>query len=197
MQIKDNEKANIVLNLLNERYNASHKIREQSEKFTIWVLGFAISVIGFLLFKSPGLALLQKIMLSVIAIIIVALTGWRQYALYKGFIANRKVMITLEETLGVYDVGTYIESKTLYPDRYRQIDRIPSRKGLTYHFYVTFALILSIFLLLIVLIWASPTNKQPPKKSDSGKTIEFRSSGFNNQNICNDSCCKPESTYRR
>jgi len=49
MIINENQKITVLLSLLNERYNASHQMRERSLKFAMWVIGFVIIAIPWLL----------------------------------------------------------------------------------------------------------------------------------------------------
>ena len=45
MKINEDSKIDILRDLLKERYEASHKMRDRSLKFAIWVLGFGIALI--------------------------------------------------------------------------------------------------------------------------------------------------------
>ena len=114
MQIDEKEKADILVSLLNERYNASHKIRERSFRITIWVLGLAVAFV-WILINGTSLTLYQKLIMTILVIILGVTTFWFVYALERGFDKNRKVMIDLEEAIGCYKEGIYLDSRTLYP----------------------------------------------------------------------------------
>jgi len=43
MEINKEDKITILLNLLNERYQSAHRIRERSFRMTLWILGLASS----------------------------------------------------------------------------------------------------------------------------------------------------------
>ena len=154
MQIDEKDKANILLNLLKERYEASHKMRERSLKFTIWILGFAIAIVWILL-NGVSLTLHQKWILTSLIIIIGGITFWFLYAVERGFNKNRKVMIDLEEVLGCYKEGVYIDSKALFPKEYKEI----KKKSLIAHFTSMYVLIFPIALIIILLIWLGPTQQ--------------------------------------
>jgi len=154
MKIYNKDKMNILLNLLNERYNASHKIRERSLKFTIWILGFAIAFVWILL-NEASFTLPQKWVLTFLVIVIGGITFWFLYALEKGFDNNRKVMIDLEDVLGCYKKSAYIASKTIFPSEYKE-KKSRSRFA---HFKSIYILMLPIVILLIFLIWLKPAQQ--------------------------------------
>lgn len=56
MHLNENQKLQVLLADLQERYNASHKIRERSIKFTLWISGMAIGL-GWLLISQKGLVI--------------------------------------------------------------------------------------------------------------------------------------------
>jgi len=158
MKIYNKDKITILLNLLNERYDASHKIRERSLKFTIWIMGFAIALIWILL-NAVTLAIYQKWVLTVLVVVIAGITFWFLYALEKGFDNNRKVMITLEEVLDCYKKGAFIASKTLFPSEYKEL----KKKSRFAHFKSIYILIFPIAILLICLIWLEPAQQHQKK----------------------------------
>jgi len=168
MEIKDEDKVNVVLSLLRERYNASHKMRERSERFTIWIVGLAFTVIWFLLLRGPTFTSSQKLALAVLVAVIGGLAFWHQVAVNKGFYRNRSVIITMEEVLGAYKEGLYADQKALLPAEYRAIEKFPSRRSLTYHFVITYLWIAVVLITLIVLILLSPTLQHKDIKDDTG-----------------------------
>lgn len=167
MEIKDEDKVNVVLSLLRERYNASHKMRERSARFTIWIVGLAFTVIWFLLLKGPTFTSSQKLALAVLVAVIGGLAFWHQVAVDKGFHRNRSTIITMEEALGAYKEGLYADQKTLLPAEYRAIVKFPSRRSLTYHFVITYLWIAVVLIALIVLILLSATLQHKDIKDDT------------------------------
>ena len=167
MEINDGDKVNVVLSLLLERYNASHKMRERSERFTIWIVGLAFTVIWFLLLKDPIFTSSQKLALAVLVAVIGGLTFWHQVAINKGSHRNRSAIITMEEALGAYNQGLYANQKTLLPAEYRTIEKFPSRSSLAYHFVITYLWIAVVLIALIVLILLSPTLQHKDIKDDT------------------------------
>ena len=146
MNINDDKKVDILLSLLNERYNASHRMRERSLNFAIWILGFGIAV-AWMLLGDINLSISQKVVLTIFIVIIGYLT--RKFLLYieVGFNTNKEVMVTLEETLECYEQNKYVEGKSLYPEKYRD-----SECTKTSHFKSLYEWIWVIITLLIFLI---------------------------------------------
>jgi len=108
MNISENQKLDILINLLTERYNAAHKIRERSLRFTIWALGLVLTLI-WILINGSLLTLSPTVILIIIVITLEGITFWVLYFLKSGFGKNRYVMIKLEEALSCYQEGLYLE----------------------------------------------------------------------------------------
>lgn len=147
MNINDDKKVDILISLLNERYDASHRMRERSLNFAIWILGFGIAV-AWMLLCGINLSISQKVVLTIFIAIIGYLT--RNFLLYieTGFNANKEVMVTLEEALECYEQNKYIEGKSLYPEKYKKSDCTK-----TSHFKSLYEWIWVIIALLTSLIW--------------------------------------------
>jgi hypothetical protein len=147
MKIDENKKIDVLLNLLNERYNASHKMRERSLNFTTWILGFGIAL-AWILLSQVNLTLAQKIVFTLFVMILGGFTIKFLHSIEVGFDENRKVMIRIEETLGCYETNIYCENKSLFPDRYKGFNK----KG-TWHFRSLYIWISLMSIILIVFIW--------------------------------------------
>lgn len=147
MNINDDKKVDILLSLLNERYYASHRMRERSLNFAIWILGFGIAV-AWMLLCGINLSISQKVVLTIFIVIIGYLT--RKFLLYieTGFNVNKEVMVTLEEALECYEQNKYMEGKSLYPEKYKKSDCTK-----TSHFKSLYEWIWVIIALLTSLIW--------------------------------------------
>lgn len=161
MQIDQKVKTTILLNFLSERYNVSHKIRERSLRLTIWILGLAVALV-WILVSGTSLTPSQKWILTILVIILGAVTFWFLYSLERGFNKNRKVMIGLEEALGCYEEGVYLASKTLFPSEYKEL----KKKSRFSHFKSIYILIIPIAILIVVLIWLTPPKEVKAPISD-------------------------------
>lgn len=147
MQISNAKKIDILLNLLNERYAASHRMRERSLNFALWILGFGIGMVWMLL-SQITLTFSQKIILTAFVIIIGYLTKIFLCAIEVGFDRNRKVMVKIEETLGCYKANIYNEGTALFPEEYKTLD-----KKETSHFKSLYKWVWVIIGVLIFLAW--------------------------------------------
>jgi len=150
MKINDNKKVDILLNLLSERYNASHKMRERSLNFTTWILGFGIAL-SWILLSQITLNFTQRIVFTIFIIVIGSFTIIFLSSIEIGFNNNRKVMIRIEKILGCYELNEYSDDETLFPEVYKSFN-----KKRTWHFRSLYIGILLIFILLIVFIWLEP-----------------------------------------
>ena len=147
MQINDDKKIEILLNLLNERCDASHRMRERSLNFALWILGFGIAM-AWMLLSQITLTLSQKIILTVFVIIMGYPTKRFLCSIEVGFDRNRKVMVKIEEILGCYKTNMYSEGMALFPEEYKNLD-----KKETSHFKSLYQWVWTIIGVLISLIW--------------------------------------------
>lgn len=176
MRVEEKDKTTVLLNLLNERYNASHKMRERSQAFALWVLGFGVSM-TWLLVSGKTLTLAQKISLTLFVAVITLLAFFYLRSIEVGFWKNHKVMANLETTLGCYHEGVYCDDP-IYPDEFKNLkkDHPRLKRALFYlrsHFGTLHVWIFAIALLVIIMIWASPMqNLRQDKVSSTKSNIE-------------------------
>ncbi|MDI6716717.1 MAG: hypothetical protein QME63_07220 [Actinomycetota bacterium] len=169
MQIDEKDKVNILIGLLNERYNASHKMRERSQSFAIWILGIGIAVIGLLL-TGQAISISEKWLLIGFVILVWLLSVYYLRSIERGFQNNRSVMINLERVLGCYDKGVYLKSKSLFPPEYANSkDHLSAYEKmkcyLRSHFIPMYAWITVVALMVGLMIWYSPIEKKTEAKA--------------------------------
>lgn len=133
--------------LLKERYESSHKMRERSYSFAIWILGYGIAI-SWVLLNNSNLKRFEQMLFTVFILAIGYLTYNFIWAIDKGSENNRNVMIKLEESLGCYHKSAFIENETIYPEKYRD----PSYKA-TSHFNLLYKWIFSVSLFVLMIIW--------------------------------------------
>ncbi len=159
--VNDKNRTVILLALLNERYSASHHMRERSLSFTIWVSGFGVATIWFIL-NSSSLASNRKWLLTCLLAGLTALSLYFVGSIHRGFVSNRQVMINIERALGCYDPGIYLESKALFPPKYENqfSDTTNHKRILSYlngHFVSLYIWIIILAVTAIVIVWFQPT----------------------------------------
>ncbi len=150
MRINDDKKVDILLNLLKERYEASHKMRERSLSFAVWIMGFGIALI-WILIGGPSLGLWQKIVLTGFVLVASALTRKFLKSIESGFKNNHEVMVRIEDILGCYEKNSYVETESLFPEKYKHL----SNKD-TSHFGSIYVWLVGMGVALILMIWLSP-----------------------------------------
>ena len=150
MRINDDKKVDILLNLLKERYEASHKMRERSLSFAVWIMGFGIALI-WILIGGPSLGVWQKIVLTGFVLVASALTRKFLKSIETGFKNNHEIMVRIEDILGCYEKDNYVETESLFPEKYKDL----SNKG-TSHFGSIYVWLVAMGFALILMIWVSP-----------------------------------------
>lgn len=148
MQIPDDKRVEILLALLKERYEASHKMRERSYQFSAWILGFGIALI-WLILSRPEICLNQRVVLTFVVVATGLLAFQFLRSIDKGFASNKAVMIRIERILGCYDQNLYVEGESLYPKQYET-----NRKNSFSHFLSLYALLAAVGLAVIALLWS-------------------------------------------
>jgi hypothetical protein len=148
IELNDDQKVQALLAQLTERYNASHQIRDRSTQFTLWISGLAIGL-AWVLISESVLVLSQRIALT---LLISAIGGGAAYfiiALKRGFQTNRKMMIRVEDALGMHTAGVFLANEPLLSPQYRQ-----TRARWSDHFNTLFVWIVVVAAALLVLTWS-------------------------------------------
>ena len=164
MQFKDDQKIQVMLIQLQERYAAAHKMRERSTKFTIGLSGMAIGL-AWLLISHQTLALSQRIALTLLIATLWMGAGIFILGLRKGFQSNRKAMIKSEQALGMYEGGIYLNDDSLLPAAYK----LTNRKW-NDHFSTLCMWLCFLGVSLLILTWTCPDHSE--NKVSSEKKIE-------------------------
>lgn len=151
INIKEDIKTHIVQDLLNQRYQSEHLMRQRSTDFTKWILGIGVGLLWIILSKDT-ITLCQTIVLSSFIIIFTSLATYFLYEICRGFMNNRMIIIKLESTLGFYETNAYSKDSTILPIVYKESSnqKIPS------HFKTLFALLIVIGILLLITILMVP-----------------------------------------
>lgn len=163
MHLNDDQKLQVLLVELQERYDAAHKIRERSIQFTLWISGMAIGI-GWLLISQPTLGLYQRVALTLLILALFAGTIHFVLALGRGFRKNRGAMIKCERALGMHDSGVYLKDAPLLPTEYTHRKRKWSD-----HFCTLSVWLILVAISLLMLTWTCPNstkNLSPNNKTE-------------------------------
>jgi hypothetical protein len=150
MTFNDNQKIQVLLAQLQERYSASHNMRERSTQFTLWISGMAIGL-AWLLISHPGITLMQRIALTMLIVALFVGSFVFIRGLQKGFKNNRNAMIACERSLEMYEPGTYLEEGALLPAAYAE-----KQKRWSDHFNTLTIWLSIVTLALVILTWTCP-----------------------------------------
>jgi hypothetical protein len=158
MELTAEQKFQVLMAALQERYDSSHKIRDRSTQFTLWISGLAIGL-AWLLVSEAALSVPQRLALTLLAAVLYlgALVVVR--ALQRGSCGNRDAMIRVERALGMHEKGCYLPDTSLLPDQYSQTKRKWSHDSCTLPLWLSL-----VALTLVILIWSSPC---PPKQQQT------------------------------
>lgn len=167
-EISEQEKPRILQDLLNQRYQAEHLMRQRSVDFTKWIIGFGIAFLWIILSQAQ-LSLFQKIFASVFVITFTGATIFFISEISRGFLNNKKIIVKLESLLGFYSAGLYDEKESILPKEYEQSSqvKVPS------HFKTLYALLIILCLLLMAVIWVNPVRveQQETASSQNGAVV--------------------------
>jgi len=150
MDLSDDQKHQTLLAVLQERYNASHNMRERSIQFTLWISGMAIPI-GWLLISQQQLVSAQRLALTLFVIALFGGTIWFMLGLKQGFRKNREVMIRCEQALGMYEEGIYLLDRSLLPPAY-----CCSGWRWSDHFCTLSVWLVTVATSLLILTWMAP-----------------------------------------
>ena len=160
IQLSVDQKFQVLLAELAERYSAAHKIRERSTQFTLWLSGFAIGLAWLLVSQSP-LSTSQRIGLTFLIAVLFCGAFYFVTGLGRGFRTNRKATIWVERALGMYDSGVYFTNSSLLPAEYGRTNRKWSHHFLTLYVWLA---VTGVSLLYLTWTRAAIEKEVPPAK---------------------------------
>ena len=160
IQLSVDQKFQVLLAELAERYSAAHKIRERSTQFTLWLSGFAIGLAWLLVSQSP-LSTSQRIGLTFLIAVLFCGAFYFITGLGRGFRTNREATIRVERALGMYDSGVYFTNSSLLPAEYGRTNRKWSHHFLTLYVWLA---VTGVSLLYLTWTRAAIEKEVPPAK---------------------------------
>lgn len=150
IQLTDDQKFQVLLSQLQERYCAAHNMRERSTRFALWISGMAIGL-AWLLISQPAMSLMQRIALTLLIAALSTGSFVFMNALSRGFKNNRAAMIECERSLQMHETGTYVAGCSLLPAAYAENSRRWSD-----HFSTLIVWMSIVSLAPIILTWTCP-----------------------------------------
>ena len=118
LSINDEQKVNILMSALDERYASLRVIRERVQSIGIWSLGLLITASGWVIQSDVSFSFTQKVMLLTGLFIAFYALRFRYLAdLERGFKKQQQVAVRLEKALGMYEPNFFDknEEDPIYP----------------------------------------------------------------------------------
>jgi hypothetical protein len=109
--LKEEQRIQILIGQLNERYQAWHQMRDRSTQFTLWFLGLAVAA-SWKFLQEPSGDLLQKAAATTLVLLIGCAAFYFLKSLSGGLRTNREVLIKTETALGLHSRGTILHDTT-------------------------------------------------------------------------------------
>lgn len=129
MTLNDEQKIQVLIAALEERYQAMRAIRERVQSIGLWILGLLAGAGGWLLQSETELSLTeQTISVLGLAIGLLALRFWYLADLKRGFAGQQRVAATIEEALGLYSPGALgLADRSIYPASWREAGKLAGK----------------------------------------------------------------------
>ena len=166
INLDEDQKLQVLLIGLQERYHASHQIRGRSIQFALWISGMAIGL-SWLLIHQTSLELFQQIALTLLIGTLFSGTIYFMAGLRKGFSNNRKAMVSCERALLMHDSGVYLADEPLLPKEYSKTE-----KKWSDHFQTIYVWLIIVALSLIILTWSCPNGDSQISISNKTEQIQ-------------------------
>ena len=164
MEIPEDEKIKVLMAQLEERYAASHKMRDRSMQFGLWILGLGLGM-AWILISKVTLTNPQKIFLLLFLIVVGFLSITFVRAIERGFKNNHDVIVKLETLLKLHEEGFYDPDGSILPKEFTKKVGRWSR-----HFQTLYSIMIAVFILLIILTGANPLGYFSASAPDTQKT---------------------------
>ncbi|MFA5792199.1 MAG: hypothetical protein WC884_04170 [Candidatus Paceibacterota bacterium] len=150
-KLNDEQKLNILLTVLQEKYNSLHIIRERVQNICLWILGILLGAGGWIIQSDIILFNKEKILFLIGAIVsFVVLRFLYLSDLEKGFKSQQIVTVHLEKTLGLFDSNIFDETgESMYPKSW---EKAGSKDTKGNFFFTSYLLLYIGFIFLFVSI---------------------------------------------
>ncbi len=149
--LTNEQKIDVLLHALDERYKSIHAIRDRVQNCSIWILGIFVTAGGWLLQSDAILECREKLFFSGIIIVSVAvLRIFYLSDLERGFKTQQRIQARIEDALGLYKPGVFV-TNTIYPSEWSQTGTRDGKGNFFSHNYLLIYLGTAIILLSIWL----------------------------------------------
>jgi hypothetical protein len=148
--LSSEQKIEILLKALEERYKSIHIIRQRVQNMCIWTLGLFVTAAGWLMQSPKELAVKEKIIFTLIILItIMVIRAFYLNDLEKGFKTQQQIQARIENVLGLCKSGVFSKD-SIYPESWKEAG---TENGKGKFFFHNYLLIYLGTLLLLISIW--------------------------------------------
>lgn len=148
--LSNEQKVNILLQALEERYKSVHVIRDRVQSTCLWILGLFVTAAGWLIQSNHDLTILEKIFVTIIILFTITLVRFFYlHDLQKGFKTQQQIQAKIESALGLCRDNIFITG-SIYPETWSNAG---TNKGNGKFFFHNYLLIYFGTVSLLVAIW--------------------------------------------
>ena len=147
LKLSDDQRFQVLMAQMNERYQAWHHMRARSMQFTLWILGLAIAA-SWKLLQEPCGESSQRIATTALVLLLGGAATYFLKSLERGVNTNRKALINVETALSTHELGAFLNNKAILPAEYKT-----TRPRASSHFYTLYALLAVTSIYLLAAIW--------------------------------------------
>lgn len=145
------QKVDVLLHALEERYKSIHIIRDRVQNISLWILGLFITAGGWLLQSNSILETKERVFFTVIILTsVIVLRAFYLRDLEKGFKAQQQIQAKIESALGLCEAGVFIPTDSIYPSEWAKSGTKVGKGKFFFHNYLLIYLGTAI---LLVSIW--------------------------------------------
>lgn len=157
------EKMTVALALLQERYNASHRIRERSDRYLLLGAGWAAAVLWYAVQCTQGIGTTQKLLAAFATLCMGTLMLLLQCALFRGFRNNHRAISRLEQAVGAYARSAGDAAAAHLPREYRMAPY--RRPRWSDHFCIVLVWTAVMTVIVIVALFLAPATGRRTTRS--------------------------------
>lgn len=97
-------------------YSATMQIRHWMTRISVGVIGLYLAVAGWGVTTETGFSADQRVVLIAGMLLILGIAVYAQWTHYREYCVNARLIVRLEQGMGLYRPGAYVPGQTIYPE---------------------------------------------------------------------------------
>lgn len=171
VKLTDDQRFQVLMAQLTERYQAWHQMRTRSMEFTLWILGLSVAA-SWNLLQEPCDLLPQRIATTGFVFALGGAAAYFLLSLARGVRTNREALVNVETALGTHQEDAFLGHKSVLPPEYKN-----AKARASAHFFTLYALLLTTAVYLLAAIWLPCTPSPEPDRNKPATECSIRSAG--------------------